>query len=142
MALREELVGRWSMVSWETIDSEGNRDLRFGERPIGWLRYESDGRMAVQIMGSDRPEFASSEPRGVTPDEARDALLSYVAYFGTYEIDEEDGSVVHVSEGNSRPNVVGSRQKRMVELVGDRLTLRASPLPGGTRSSALVWERV
>ena len=77
-----------------------------------------------------------------TPEEARGALLSYVAYFGTYEVDEEEGSVTHVSEGNFRPNVVGSRQKRMVELVGDRLTLRASPLPGGTRSSALVWERV
>jgi hypothetical protein len=130
------------MVSWETIDSEGSRDLRFGERPIGWLRYESDGRMAVQIMGSDRTEFASGEPRGVTAEEVRGALLSYVAYFGAYEVDEKEGSVTHISEGNTRPNVVGVRQKRMVELAGDRLTLRIASPPAGMRESALVWERV
>jgi hypothetical protein len=42
------------------------------------------------------------------------------------------------------PNWVGSDQQRWVELTGDRLTLRASPLllAGKQQVPRLVWERV
>ena len=48
----------------------------------------------------------------VTPDEAREAFLGYLAYFGTYVLDEDGRTFSTRVEGSLLPNWSGTQQKR------------------------------
>jgi hypothetical protein len=71
-----------------------------------------------------------------TPDESHDALADYVAYFGTYSVDERAGTVTHRRHASVQPGDVGDLV-RGYAFVGDRLILR----PPGT-TYEVIWERI
>jgi hypothetical protein len=127
----KRFIGTWRLVSITTGTVRHNR----GERPTGLLYYDDKGYMAVQIMPS-RPRSTWSRG-GPTPDEAKDALSGYTAYFGTYTVDESQGVVVHHRTGNIRPGAFGKLVRRYDFLSEDRLLLR--PVESSTR---LIWDRV
>jgi len=53
----------------------------------GIMIYDSLGNMAAQVMPNRaRRKYAAAEP---TPEEAKDAITGYLAYFGTYSVDEQ-----------------------------------------------------
>jgi len=114
-----------------------------GGDPVGRLTYDAHGRMAVQFMRRERPPFASGEMRGGTVEEMKAAFHGYVAYYGTYTVDEAAGTVTHQVEASLFPNWVGQSQLRSFELSGDRLTLTTPPTPaaGGMVTLVLEWER-
>ena len=105
--------------------------------------YDGDGRMAVQFGRRGRAPFASAEMRGGTAEEMKAAFHGYVAYFGTYAVDEAAGTVTHAVEGSLFPNWEGQAQVRHYRLEGNRLTLTTPPLPaaGGMVTLVLEWER-
>ena len=81
--------------------------------------------------------------------EARDVIAGgYTAYFGTYEVNDKDGVVIHHMEGNTDPNLVGQDYIRYYELEGDKLVLTVANQAGGKlapkspNSLRLVWHRV
>jgi hypothetical protein len=114
-----------------------------GRNVSGVLMYDANGNMSVQIMRRDRPIFASGDQLKGTTEEIRSAFEGFVAYFGTYEINEEEGTVTHHVEGSSFPNWVGTDKKRFFELYGNRLTLSTPPGPfdGEQVTALLIWER-
>ena len=117
----EQFVGTWRLVSTEHRDSNGSLHYPYGQNPIGILMYDSDGHMSVQIMRRGRPAIVAIDSG--TPEESRAAFGGYAAYFGTYDINEQEGSVVHHLEASLLP-WVGGDQKRLFVFSGDRLTLR------------------
>lgn len=127
----KRLVGTWRLVSV----TESRRQESRGEKPTGLIYYDDKGNMAVQIM-PDRPrtKFAGASP---TPDEARDAILGYTAYFGTYTVDEMQQTVTHKRTGNIDPSGLGDYVRRYEFLSDDRIILRPLETKGG-----LTWERV
>ncbi len=127
----KRFIGTWRLVSIATGTVPHNR----GGRPTGVLYYDDKGYMAVQIMPS-RPRSTWSRG-GPTPDEAKDAVSGYTAYFGTYVVDEKQGVVVHQRTGNIRPGAFGKLVRRYQFLSDDRLLLQ----PVESRSR-LIWERV
>jgi Lipocalin-like domain len=138
---KEQFAGTWRLVSTEHQDSNGRLHHPYGENPMGILVYDSDGHMSVQIMRRDRPAIAAIDSG--TPEEIRAAFIGYAAYFGTYDVNEQDGSVVHHLEASLLP-WVGGDQKRLFTFSGNRLTLRPPPrvFGGVMLSGHLVWERV
>jgi hypothetical protein len=58
------------------------------------------------------PPFASGEGRKETDKEVRAAYDGYVAYFGTYRVDEAKSIVTHVVEGSLYPSYTGTDQPR------------------------------
>ena len=56
--------------------------------------------MAAQIAPDKQRSKAGSTP---TPEEAKAALDDYVAYFGTYTIDERAGTVTHHRQASVQP---------------------------------------
>ena len=91
--------------------------------------------MAVQIMPSrPRRKYTDGSP---TPEEARDALLGYTAYFGRYTVQPGGRTVVHHIRGNINPGGLGNVVRRYEFLSDDRLLL--SPVESNAR---LTWERV
>jgi len=129
MAQRDDakrLVGTWRLVS--TTNAER------GPHPTGILIYDARGNMAAQLQ-ADRPrrKYAGSEP---TPDEAKALLTSYLAYFGTYTVEEKAKTVTHHQTGNLNPDL--KNNVRRYEFVGaNRLVLR--PIENQTE---LIWERI
>jgi hypothetical protein len=130
----KRFVGTWKLVSIEAAEPNPLRD----GHPIGLIHYDAAGNMAVQIMPDrDRPKWKQGE--SPTPEQAKEAITGYVAYFGTYTVDEKARTVSHHREGTINAAGVGVDLVRRYELApGDRLILT----PVDTPSTHLTWERV
>ncbi len=140
---KDKFGGTWKLVSAEFRRPDGDIIYSYGKHPVGVFMYDANGTMSVQIMRSDRPAFASGDLWISSREELKAALEGYVAYFGTYEVDEEEAVVTHRIEGSWFPNWVGTEQKRFFEFSGDRLILRTPEARTGTATvtGELVWQR-
>ena len=136
--LAQRLQGTWRLVSYELRESPGAAWIRWlGDGPKGYIMYDATGHMMVEFEKMPPPgNFASGDDWNPTPDEARAALLGYVAYFGTYTVDESAHAVTHHVEGSLNPSYFGTDQLRPAILEGNRLTLSDG------KTFRVVWERV
>jgi hypothetical protein len=144
-SIRERLLGAWKLISWEaTLKPDGKIDYPCGKKPIGRITYDAAGRMAAQIMDTDRRVVGrglgwSAMLRAYSAVDLREIVGGYRAYFGTYEIDKANRSVIHHVQGELRPAGIGEARRRTFEFVGDdRILLSYSDTEGDNR---LLWER-
>jgi hypothetical protein len=141
----QKLHGAWRLVRIEGSDPILKPVY---DHPSGLIVYAPSGWMIVQIaLNSSRKPFAAGPGAG-TPAEKAAAFDSYVAYYGTYSMDEKAGTVTHHLEDASTPGRHGHDNVRYFEFQGnDRLVLM--PLEDGkggvvARKDAtwkLTWER-
>jgi hypothetical protein len=129
LTARERLIGAWRYVG--TRINGGNWDR--GANPKGMIYYGAHGEMAVQVAPDVKRVRAGAE---MTPEEARIALKDYIAYFGTYTVDEQAGTVTHHRLDSIQPGDSGDLVRRY-EFIGDRLILRA---PNSTLE--VSWARI
>ena len=73
-------------------------------------------------MHDPRPDFADSRVRG-TGDELRNAYAGFYAYWGTFSVDAQRGTVEHKIQGSLWPEEVGSTRTRSASIEGSILTL-------------------
>ena len=123
------LLGAWRYVGTRINDSNWDR----GANPKGMIYYGPHGEMAVQIAPDVKRTRAGA---AMTPQEAFTAVKDYIAYFGTYTVDEAAGTVTHHRQDSLQPGD-GGDLVRGYELNGDRLVLRA---PNSTLE--VTWERI
>ena len=140
--ISDEFVGAWKLISFERRTTAGEVTYPMGQTPVGRITYDGLGRMSAQIMRPDRPNFqATSASRG-SPEEKIAAFDGYIAYYGTYSINEKERTVIHHVEASLYPNWVGSDQRRLFEFSQGQLILRAVNGSGGPGTeSRLVWQR-
>ncbi len=139
---RDQLIGVWKLISYQRKSSDGRVALPFGEKPVGRLTYDSAGRMSAQLM---RPGRKSVMPVGVSfangtanDAELREAAGGFIAYFGTFDVDESTTTVIHHVEACLVASWVGHDLSRKYRFQGNRLMLSAV---NATFSVDLVWER-
>ncbi len=120
-SLQRQLTGTWKLVSAEDKDPNTGKwkKYTFGNPPSGYFIYDATGHASVQIMTT--PPVKIATPDSPTPDEALEIFNGYIAYYGTYTVDESNISVQ--VEGALDPTQVGSNQVRPYELKGDRLII-------------------
>lgn len=137
---RGQLVGTYRFISFESKNPDGSWQPDLDFKGNGYITYSDTGYMGVHIMPSDRAQFAANRP---TPDEARQALRRYVAYFGPFTVHQNEQFVIHHRVGNLNPGGTGDT-KRFYDLEGDRLILTPAPASGDKAQATLhvVWERV
>jgi hypothetical protein len=113
-----------------------------GEDATGYIMYNEDGYMFVAIMAPNRLRFAHDDLLSATKEEKAQAEETYVSYCGQYEFLGD--TVVHHVELSLFPNWVGVDQERLVELMGNGLTMSTRPilLRGKQQTAHLIWERV
>ncbi len=131
MMKKEELIGTWKFESMKVQTSKGEVIYPYGEDLFGMLIYTASGHMSVLLMNPDRPKFASGDILGGTPEEIKAAYEGFDAYCGTYDVDEEKGTITHHVAGSKFPNWVGTEQVRSFELSDNRLLLTATLLVKG-----------
>jgi len=114
-------IGTWRLIS---------------DTSTGLMYYDGLGNMAAQVMPSRaRATYAGAQP---TPDEAKEAITGYLAYFGTYTVNEGAHTITHHRKANINPGQVGDDVVRGYEFApGDRVILT----PAGSRNQ-IIWERM
>jgi hypothetical protein len=146
LSLAARLVGTWELLSREDRTPTGERriDPTLGPNPIGLLIYDRTGHFAAQFMKRERMAAApAAVAAAVTPNNSR-ARDGYDAYFGTYLLDDEQGTVTQTLMGALSPENVGQVITRSIEVHGDELAilLQTSTSDGEPITRTLRWQRV
>lgn len=123
-------------MSVEDRQADGTLTYPYGPDPVGLLVYDASGYMSVMIMRRDRAAFSTDDWQRVPAEEIKSAVGDVTAFFGPYEVDEENRTIVHHVIGHVLPNSVGKKLRRSFEFSGDRLILK----PSETRE--VIWERL
>ncbi|MBS4031522.1 MAG: lipocalin-like domain-containing protein [Clostridiales bacterium] len=139
--LKAKLYGTWSIVSYESRIGQ-DVSYPFGKDVVGQLKYGPDGKMSAQLMQSGRSKVSSVDV--YVGSEKELTAIGYLAYFGTFDVDEEKGIVTHYVEGALFPRWVDTKLTRLYDLKANRLTLTTPPIQtkGEQIISVLVWEKI
>jgi hypothetical protein len=137
--LRQQLPGTWSL-SEQWVEQDGRKIQRFGANPKGLAMYDGNGRFTTILLRADLPKFASNNAMTGTADEYKAIVQGSNATFGSWSIDEQDGSLISQVEGSTFPGWDGQRQKRTLSIVGDELRMCVPGAQiGGT--ACAIWKR-
>jgi hypothetical protein len=117
--------------------------------PLGILIYDQSGHVAAQLSRQDRtPAILPQECQAAittkgTSDTAQ-TILGYDAYFGTYKINENDGTVTHHLEAALFPGDIGKDIQRHFTISGDELTITfdTTTREGVKVRRTLIWQRM
>jgi hypothetical protein len=132
-SLKDQLVGTWTIVTWEQVRPDGSKFHRFGSEPKGVHVFDANGRYAVIFAHPDLPKIASNNPSTPTPDELKGLVGRSIAYYGTYSVDEGTKVITLRVETSSFPNQVGADNRRTItSLTPDELKYEnTTALTGG-----------
>lgn len=136
--LKQQLVGSWTLVSFDGTSANGTKGQPFGANPKGILILEAGGRYAQLFERPDRPKFKSvSQP---TTEERAAAQGGFAANFGTWSVSEADKTLTLRFEAALVPNNEGTDVKGSVSLAGDELKLTLV-LPSAGVSQDFLYRR-
>jgi len=107
-------------------DLENVVSFPFGENPRGVIIYDKSGNMSGQIMPSPWTET--------------DTKLTYIAYFGSYKINESEGIVEHQVEGSLNPKMIGINQIRYFSFQDGKMVLKTPVMRLGDKKGFLTLE--
>jgi hypothetical protein len=142
--LARDILGTWRLESRVDVNATGERrlDPGLGADPLGLLVYDAGGNFAAQFMRRDRSDPASPATAGGANNTS--AVGGYDAYFGTYEVDEANGTVTQTLLAALSPDNVGMVVTRRLEVDGDRLAivLPTTRADGEQITRTLTWTRV
>jgi len=142
----EKIVGTWKLVSVESVIPNGEVSYAWmGRNPLGLIMYDQEGNMSVQFMRDPRPTFssASGTHRDASKEEIEAAYKGYYAYFGTYEINEQEGYIIHHVKGSLWPHEVGKDFKRFFKISQNRLIITTPEIQRGGKQwfNRITFER-
>ena len=121
---REQILGAWQLESRTVREVNGEilLDPVLGQQPTGRLFYDASGNMMLQMMRQQRMQSISVPSN---PQDAKNPriVLGYDAYFGTFQVNEQEGTITHRVEGSLFPEDLGKDFQRRFRIDGDTLTL-------------------
>lgn len=142
--LSETLPGTWQLLSRIDLTAAGERraEPSLGEDPHALLIYDRSGNFAAQFMRRDRSIDVPDAPGGAKNNSR--AQGGYDAYFGTYTIDDRNGTVTQRLTGALARENVGLVLARAMEVEGDTLVIKlgTNSADGTPVTRTLTWRRV
>src|ERR1700730_10816564 len=138
-SLKDQLVGTWTVVSWNQTNQDGSKFQRFGADPKGVNVFDANGRFVIMFARPDLPKIASNNASTATPEEAKAIVAGVVSYFGTYTVDEATKIITLRVEASSLPNQMAMDQKRRITSVtaNELKYTNTTPINGGSIDIAL-----
>ncbi|MEK4538139.1 lipocalin-like domain-containing protein [Peribacillus sp. FSL K6-1552] len=137
-SIRDQVVGTWSLVSYETQDADGHVIYPLGKDAKGFIMYNPDGFMSAQLMASGRPAYQSGDLHTGTLEEMATAAHGYLAYSGQFEVDEENHQLIHHMDVSLNPTWLNQAQPRIAKIEGDQVVIFNGLHP----EDKLIWKRV
>jgi hypothetical protein len=137
----KQLIGHWTLVS-NVNEKDGKKTEVFGPNPKGLFIFDSSGRYAILIFRANLPKIASNSRETATGEEYKAIVQGSLAHFGTYKVNEKEGSFVIQPQGSTFPNWLGADQLRKFTITGDELKI-INPSPSvGAGTSYLTLKRI
>src|SRR5215471_16625454 len=105
--LNEQLVGTWTLVSWDQRNAAGSTVQQFGADPKGIAFFDTSGHYVITVMRADRAKYTIDDFRQIaqiTAEESKATAQGTITYFGTYSVDEADQAIAIRVEASSFPN--------------------------------------
>jgi hypothetical protein len=131
-SLKDQLVGTWTVTSWDQTNKDGTKFQRFGANPKGINVFDANGHFIVMFARTDLPKIASNNPSTPTPEEAKAIVGGAISYFGTYTVNEASKTITLRVDASSYPNLVGSQPRVISSLTADELKYTNTvPTTGG-----------
>ena len=144
MSLSAELPGTWLLRSRIDVTATGERhpDPLLGEDPVALLVYDRSGHFSAQFMKRDRSVAVQAAPSNATNN--TQAQGGYDAYFGSYSVDDANGTVTQKLMGSLSAGNVGMVLTRAMRVTGDELViaLETTAADGTPVTRTLTWERL
>jgi hypothetical protein len=150
-SVRAQLIGSWRLVSRQSRRANGEveTDAGLSATPLGILIYDQSGHVAAQLSRQDRtpailPEECQAAITTKGTSDTAQTILGYDAYFGTYKINENDGTVTHHLEAALFPGDIGKDIQRHFTISGDELTITfdTTTREGVKVRRTLIWQRM
>ena len=134
---KSQLVGDWILASVNAPNAAVQNDPN-----DGFLVFGPNGRFSFALMNAKVPKFTSNNRNTGTADENKAAVQGNIAYFGTYSVNEADGTLTFHIERCSYPNWTGTDQLRLVTALTAQELKYTNPSASFGGTAELVWKRV
>jgi Lipocalin-like domain len=136
-----QLIGHWTLTSL-TLDQGGKTIDMYGPNPQGLFIFDPSGRYSIIIVRRGIPKFASGNKETGTTEENRAAVQGNLSHYGTYVVNEKEGSYTLNIDASSYPNYTGT-SKRLFAVTGDELRItNPTPTTGSAGSTLMVLKRL
>ncbi len=141
-ALKQQIVGTWTLVSWEQARADGTKLRRFGAHPKGLQVFMADGRVFLMIAREDLPKIASKDATNPSADEAKALSVGTLAYYGIYTVDEKTRTIDETLEASTFPNQLDVPQVRTVTSISATAMHFGNIAAVGGGRIDMDWKRV
>ena len=135
---KRQLVGSWALVS----GGQANPNVEPFGADDGFAIFQSNGRFTLTLIRGNLPKFASNNRAEGTADENKAIVQGSIAYFGTYTLDPNDGSVTLHVDRSSFPNWNGSEIKRTITSLTAQELKYINPAASVGGTAELAWKRM
>jgi hypothetical protein len=142
IAIRDQLVGTWELVSVTSEADDGKKGEPFGPNPKGIIIFTNGGHFSLFQSKAEIPRIAANDRAKATPEEALAIVASSIAYYGTYTVSEVDKTILVKVNVSTFANVAGGpEQKRIItSLTPDELKFTNPRTPAGVTLQT-AWKR-
>lgn len=138
--LQQQIIGSWSLVSFTETSMYGDISYPLGQDAKGSICYLATGQVSVHIMDIHRT--ATIDAALYTNRLLKYTDLSYLAYSGSFHVDEKRKIMTHDVAISIYPDWVGGQQVRLIELEADQLLLSSTGLAEPEKPHfKLLWKR-
>ncbi|OMQ12606.1 lipocalin-like domain-containing protein [[Flexibacter] sp. ATCC 35103] len=143
-AIQTEILGSWTLVSVENINSDGKINLPYGLNPKGILFFDEKGNYAIEIYKNERAKIISDDKNKCTPEENASIVQGSNSHFGKYEVDADNNAIIFKITTASFPNWEGTIQKRAYSFVNNELKYVVTNTTQGEKSitAEVVWKKL
>jgi len=140
-SLKSQLIGTWTLVSWDQTLADGSKNQRFGSNPKGINTFDAKGNFSLIIMRPDLPKISGGDPEKPTAEEAAAIAKGAIAYYGTYTVSESDRSISLKLTATTLANQLGVEQKRTVTSINAKEMKYSNPVSVRGGKIEVVWKR-
>jgi hypothetical protein len=130
-SLKQQVVGNWTLTS-------GTERLPNGTMVTPWvagnLILDPNGHFSLFLIGKDRPK---------TKRNPRVPIGPFVAFYGTYAVDEATKTMTYNVEFGASPTFDNQVSKQTCTVEGDVMTTKGTPVktPQGEITPVNEWKR-
>jgi Lipocalin-like domain len=129
-SLQQKIVGTWTLESGSENYPDGKRNVPWA---TGNLIIDSTGHASLFLVGRDQPDTSPSVRTPVGP---------FVAYYGTYTVNEAEKVLTWKVDRASSPLFNGAVRTQKISFNGDVMTWTGSEVktPEGTMTPVNQWK--
>lgn len=140
--IREQLIGAWELVSFESTLPDGRVISAMGRSARGLIVYAGNGFVSVNLMRGDRVRTNERTYwHGLADEAVAPVARAYMAYSGRFEVDEARAVARHHFDLCLDPALIGTLQERHVRFADGMLELSVREASGVDYPSTLLWRR-